>query len=164
MHGTRMTSDPQPAPALRAAGWLNTPQPLSLAALRGRVVVLHAFQMLCPGCVLHGTPQAQTVQRHFASEAVQVIGLHCVFEHHAVMDRAALEVFAHEFRLDFPIAIDQPADDGQAIPLTMRAYALQGTPSLVLIDRAGRVRLNHFGQIEDMALGAQIGALLAEAT
>jgi len=157
-----MTAFPPAAPEIQAEGWLNTPHPLALAGLRGKVVVLHAFQMLCPGCVLHGTPQAQAVRRTFAEHEVQVIGLHCVFEHHQVMGRAALEVFVHEFRLDFPIAIDRPGAAGTSTPLTMQAYALRGTPSIVLIDRAGRVRMNHFGQVEDMALGARIGGLLAE--
>jgi hypothetical protein len=35
------------APEIRAAAWLNTQQALSLAELRGRVVALHVFQMLC---------------------------------------------------------------------------------------------------------------------
>jgi peroxiredoxin len=148
------------APEIDAEGWLNTPHPITLAALRGRVVLLHAFQMLCPGCVLHGTPQAQKVQRTFASRGVQVIGLHSVFEHHAVMNHAALEVFVHEFRLSFPIAIDRAGATGQPIPRTMEAYGLSGTPSIVLIDRAGRVQLTHFGQIDDIELGAQIGQLL----
>jgi hypothetical protein len=39
---------------------------------------------------------------------------------------------------------------------------LRGTPSLVLLDRQGRVRLQHFGSIDDLALGATIGRLLAE--
>ena len=95
------------APEIDAESWLNTPHPFTLAALRGQVVVLHAFQMLCPGCVVHGTPQAQNVHRTLTGRGVQVIGLHSVFEHHPVMGRAALEVFVHEFRLEFPVAIDQ---------------------------------------------------------
>lgn len=152
---------PTEAPEIDAEGWLNS-QPLTLAGLRGQVVLLHAFQMLCPGCVLHGTPQAQNVHRGFADRGVRVIGLHSVFEHHAVMHRAALEVFVHEFRLTFPIAIDRSNVAGHPIPRTMQAYGLRGTPSVVVIDRAGRVRLNHFGQIDDLELGAQLGALLAE--
>jgi len=31
--------------------WLNTPKPLNLSDLRGKVVAIEAFQMLCPGCV-----------------------------------------------------------------------------------------------------------------
>ncbi len=150
------------APEIQAQAWLNAPEPPSLARLRGRVVAVHAFQMLCPGCVSYGIPQAVAIQRNFAASNVCVLGLHSVFEHHPVMGPAALEVFVHEYRLSFPIAIDRPAPDGP-IPLTMRAWGLQGTPSLLLIDRAGRIRLSHFGRADDMRLGALIGQLLAEA-
>jgi hypothetical protein len=51
------------APELAVSRWFNTSTPLSLTALRGRVVLLHAFQMLCPGCVAHGTPQAERAHR-----------------------------------------------------------------------------------------------------
>jgi hypothetical protein len=34
-------------PEWRVAQWFNTPQPLRLADLRGQVVLMHAFQMLC---------------------------------------------------------------------------------------------------------------------
>src|SRR5690606_20270412 len=47
----RMPISNQAAPELQVSRWFNTPAPLSLAALRGRVVVVEAFQMLCPGCV-----------------------------------------------------------------------------------------------------------------
>jgi hypothetical protein len=45
---------------------------------------------------------------------------------------------------------------------TMRAYGLQGTPSLILLDRHGDLRLHAFGAVEDMALGAAIAALIGE--
>jgi peroxiredoxin len=148
------------APEILAAAWLNTPTPLTLESLRGQVVALHAFQMLCPGCVSHGIPQAVAIQRTFAGLDVQVLGLHCVFEHHDVMGPAALRAFVHEYRLTFPIAIDRAS--AGSIPQTMQAFALQGTPSLVLIDRAGRIRASHFGRVDDMQVGASIGELLAE--
>ena len=96
-----------PAPELQTSAWLNTPQPLTLAALRGKVVVLHTFQIFCPGCVQVGIPQAQRIYQEFDPERVAVIGLHTVFEHHPVMGPDALEVFVHEYRLRFPIGIDQ---------------------------------------------------------
>ena len=46
----------------------------------------------------------------------------------------------------------------------MAAYQLLGTPSLVLIDRAGRIRLNHTGRVNDMQVGNAIGQLLKEAS
>jgi hypothetical protein len=44
----------------------------------------------------------------------------------------------------------------------MQAYALRGTPSVVLIDRHGRLRLSHFGPADDLQVGVMIGQLIAE--
>jgi len=151
-----------PAPAWRTTAWLNTPAPLSLETLRGKVVLLHAFQMLCPGCVAHGLPQAQRVAELFAEAPLVVVGLHTVFEHHAAMGLESLRAFVHEYRIDFPVGVDEPAADGP-IPLTMQAYAMQGTPTLVLIDAQGRLRRQVFGSHEDLLLGAELATLLAEA-
>jgi peroxiredoxin len=150
-----------PAPELSVVRWFNTPRPLTLADFSGRVVLLHAFQMLCPGCVAHGTPQAEKAHRLFAPAGLQVIGLHTVFEHHAAMTEVALEAFIDEYRLSFPIGVDRPGDPGP-IPVTMQAYGMKGTPTAVLIGRDGRVRHHGFGVEEDMALGARIAAALAE--
>ncbi|MEO8838254.1 MAG: redoxin domain-containing protein [Herbaspirillum sp.] len=154
------TSNPM-APELEVSQWFNTAAPLTLAGLRGQIVVLHAFQMLCPSCVSHGLPQAQAVHDRFAKQGVVVIGLHTVFEHHAAMTPVALEAFIHEYRLRFPIGIDQPSAHNP-IPRTMAAYEFQGTPSLVVIDQYGSIRSQTFGQVDDMALGALLGQLLAE--
>ncbi|MRV75139.1 redoxin domain-containing protein [Duganella sp. FT92W] len=150
------------APALDVAQWFNTSQALALSELRGKVVVLHAFQMLCPGCVLHGIPQMQRVHAQFDGDDVAVIGLHTVFEHHDVMGPAALKVFIDENRLAFPIGVDQPDGHGGP-PRTMRQYGMRGTPTLILIDRQGALRFQQLGQVDDLAVGALIGQLLAEA-
>ncbi len=149
------------APEWTTSQWFNTDQPLSLVQLRGRVVVLHAFQMLCPGCVSHGLPQAERVHRFFAPEDVAVVGLHTVFEHHEVMTPAALQVFLQEYRITHPVGIGAPGGDSP-IPVTMHAYGMEGTPTLVLIDRAGRRRSQYFGRRDDLALGAEIARLAAE--
>jgi peroxiredoxin len=141
--------------------WFNTEGPLQLADLRGRVVLIHAFQMLCPGCVTHGLPLAAKVHECFGGEGVAVIGLHCVFEHHEVMRPEALQVFIQEYRLRFPIGVDVPSPDGP-IPLTMAQWRLRGTPSTLLLDREGRLHLHHFGAIDELRLGASIGRLLAQ--
>lgn len=150
------------APELQTSGWLNAAQPLTLASLRGKVVVLHTFQIFCPGCVQMGIPQAQRIYQEFDPNRVAVIGLHTVFEHHSVMGRDALEVFVHEYRLRFPIGIDKYDDQPQGVPLTMRAYQMQGTPTLILIDKTGHIRLHKFGHVSDLTVGFSIGALLSE--
>lgn len=150
------------APELQTSGWINTLESITLASLLGKVVVLHSFQMLCPGCVQVGIPQAQRIYEEFDPEKVAVIGLHTVFEHHSVMGKEALEVFVHEYRLRFPIGIDKYGDHDQRLPLTMHAYQMQGTPTLILIDKAGKLRLHKFGHISDLTLGYSIGTLLSE--
>ncbi len=149
-----------PAPEIAVSRWFNTDEPLTLAGLRGRPVLLHAFQMLCPGCVAHGTPQTQRAFDLFKHSDLQVIGLHTVFEHHAAMTPVSLEAFIHEYRLTFPIGVDEAAE-GVPIPVTMGRYGMQGTPTSILIGRDGSIVHHGFGQQNDMALGAIIAAELA---
>lgn len=150
-----------PAPELDVAQWFNTGEPLTLAGLRGRVVVLHAFQMLCPGCVQSGLPQAQRIAAIFPAGEVAVIGIHTVFEHHEAMTPVSLAAFIHEYRFGFPIAVDRPGDNGP-IPHTMAAYGMRGTPSLILIDRSGNLRRHSFGAEDDLKVGAEIAMLMTE--
>ncbi len=146
---------------INAAEWLNAPDAFSLSALRGRVVVIEAFQMLCPGCVSHGLPQAKAIHQIFPAADVAVIGLHSVFEHHDAMTPTALRAFLHEYRIPFPVAIDAPDDTGP-LPRTFKAFGLQGTPTLLICDRQGTLRAHHFGQVHDMVVGAEIATLLAQ--
>lgn len=143
---------------LDVSAWLNSP-PLDVADLH-QVVLIETFQMLCPACISHGLPMAQRVHRAFPRDEVAVIGLHTVFEHHDVMGPDALAVFLAEYRIEFPVAIDR--HDGQPIPATMARYQLRGTPSTLLVDRAGRLRFSHFGVLDDLTLGVHLGQLLAE--
>jgi hypothetical protein len=149
------------APEWSVNSWFNIDHDLRLADLRGRVVVLHAFQMLCPGCVSHGIPQALRVRATFAPEDVIVVGMHSVFEHHDAMRPVSLEAFLHEYRVDIPVAVDS-AVPGMAAPATLQAYRMRGTPTLILIDGRGRLRLQSCGRPDDMAVGAAIASLVAE--
>lgn len=145
-----------------ASQWFNSADPPRLADLRGKVGVLHCFQMLCPGCVAHGLPQAEKIHRLFPKERVAVIGLHTVFEHHAAMTPVSLAAFIHENRLSFPIGVDVEDAATFPLPTTMAHYQLRGTPSLLLFDKIGRLRSHRFGQVDDMLAGAEIATLLAE--
>ena len=151
---------PMTTPDWTVAEWLNSDGPLTLSDFQGRIVVLEAFQMLCPGCVAHGLPLLQQVQATFDAADVAVLGLHTVFEHHEAQgSRAALAAFLHEYRIRFPVGIDAQRK-GSPLPATMADYEMQGTPMLVLFDREGRRVRQYFGQISALALGANIGALL----
>ena len=156
---SRQTAHPV-APELAIARWFNTGDSPTLAELKGEVVVIEAFQMLCPGCVSHGLPQAKRIQ-HIFGDATTVLGLHCVFEHHEAMTPVSLEAFLYEYRITFPVGVDAH-HQGRTLPVTMGRYQLRGTPSLILIDRAGRIRLNAFGQVDDLIVGATLARLIDE--
>ena len=149
------------APEWQVSQWFNTDQSLRLENFRGKIVVLHAFQMLCPGCVSHGVPQAERLHRLLKDEDAVVIGLHTVFEHHAAMTPASLDAFLYENRVTHPVGVDVHTD-GDTTPATMRAYAFRGTPSLVIIDRGGHIRYHEFGRADDLEVGLMIGKLLSE--
>lgn len=151
-----------PAPEWRISEWLNSESPLTLEMLRGKVIVAYAFQLLCPGCVSEAIPQARRVHETFDGAAVSTIGLHTVFEHHDAMRPVTLRAFVHENRLRFPVGVDAH-EEGDPLPITMRTYAMRGTPTLLLIDRVGRLRRQFFGHLPDLALGAEIMALIKEA-
>lgn len=148
------------APELAVSEWFNAPAPLTLAALRGRPVFLHAFQLLCPGCVAQAIPQVQRIERVFSDSDLQIIGVHTVFEHHAAMSPVTLRAFLHEYRLRSPVAVDL-AEEGSEIPVTMRRFGLQGTPSSVLIGRDGTILHHVFGVEDDLAVGARIAMALS---
>ena len=156
----RMQSAYPAAPELAITRWFNTADNPTLADLRGEVVVIEAFQMLCPGCVSHGLPQAKRIQHVFGGD-VTVLGLHCVFEHHDAMTPVSLEAFLYEYRITFPVGVDAH-DAGVTMPITMGRFQLRGTPSLVVVDRAGRIRLNAFGQIDDLIVGSTLARLVDE--
>lgn len=145
---------------IEASDWLNSEKPLSLASLRGRVVVVTVFQMLCPGCAQLSLPQARNLHLAFARDNLMVIGMHSVFEHHQVMTPDALRVFVKEYRLPFPIAIDR-LQEGSTVPATMQKWALNGTPSVMVFGRDGALALQHFGHLDDLRLGALLGEQIA---
>lgn len=152
----------QKAPEWHTTHWLNSPEPLTLDKLRGQVILVHAFQMLCPGCVARGIPQAQRVAEAFRGAPLAVVGLHTVFEHHAAMELESLKAFVHEYRIQFPVGVDAPSLDGSPTPRTMTAYGMRGTPTTLLIDAQGRLRSQVFGVHDDLLLGAEIQTLLLE--
>lgn len=153
--------DPESPPELETAHWLNTEAPLKLKEQKGKVVVVAAFQQHCPGSVKHGLPQAARIAGAFSPDEVVVIGLNTPFEETEKQNKAALEKFVEEHELPFAIALDKT--NGKSLPKTMEAYEIQGTPTVLVFDRQGRLRRHYLGQVDDLRLGAEVMALAIEA-
>lgn len=152
--------NPEQPPELAIAKWLNTDAAPTLAELKGKVVVVAAFQMLCPGSAKHLVPQAQRLAENFSDDEVAVVGLHMVFERHGEMTPDRLKDFLAENEITFPVGIDQP--NGKDMPKTMAAYEMQGTPTILVFDRQGRLRRHYLGAVDDIRLAAEVMALALE--
>jgi hypothetical protein len=153
--------DPQNPPELAASTWLNAPEPRPLKSLKGKVVVLTAFQTHCPGSLKHGLPQAERVAQGFTDDEVAVIGLNVAFEEPEAQTADMLEAFCAAQGLSFAVAKD--TINGGDIPKTMAAYEIQGTPTTLIFDRQGRLRRHYLGRIDDIRLAAEIMAFCMEA-
>ena len=118
------------APELAGRGWLGTGgETLTLAGLRGRIVLLDFWTFCCVNC-LHVLDELREVEREFADVLV-VVGVHSPkFEHEA--DPVALAAAVERYEVHHPV-LDDPE------LLTWRAYAARAWPTLAVVDPEGYV-------------------------
>jgi len=133
-------------------GWLNTDKPLSLAALRGKVVLLDFWTYGCINC-MHIIPDLKKLEKKYPNELV-VIGVHSAkFENEKDIENIRRIVLRYE--IEHPIVND--ADFA-----IWKAYAVNAWPTRYLIDPAGYIigRLSGEGGYE--ALDKAIADSIAE--
>lgn len=121
-------SGPVRAPELDGAvAWLNTPAPLTLAQLRGKIVLLDFWTYGCINC-LHVLPDLQRLQAKFADVLV-VIGIHAAkFDN----ERSTENIRRTLQRLGIRHPV---ANDAQFA--IWQAYTVRAWPTQVLIDPRG---------------------------
>lgn len=138
------------APELRGRRWINTgDEPLRLADLRGKIVVLDFWTFCCVNC-LHVLDELRELEGRF-SDVLVIVGVHSPkFPHEA--DGAAVEAAVERYGVTHPV-LDDPE-------LGMwDAYAARAWPTLVVIDPAGYVVAQMAG--EGHGLGVLIEELIA---
>ncbi len=130
--------------------WLNTP-PLTLAALRGKVVLVDFWTYSCINC-LRTLPHVEAWAKRYRQAGLVVVGVHTpefAFEHVP----SNVKSNARRLGVGYPIAIDN--DYG-----TWNAWGNQYWPAEYLIDPKGHVREAHFGEGEYDKTEAAIRSLL----
>ena len=133
-------------------GWLNTDQPLSLAALKGKVVMLDFWTYGCINCI-HIIPDLKRLEKKYPNELV-VIGVHSAkFENEKDTENIRRIILRYE--IEHPIVND-------ADFTIWRSYAVDAWPTRYLIDPAGYIigRLSGEGGYE--VLDKAIGDTIAE--
>ncbi len=69
----------RPAPEIQVAKWVQC-EPITLSALKGKVVLIEVFQVNCPGCFLYGIPEVIRLHDLYHEQGLEVIGLATAFE------------------------------------------------------------------------------------
>ncbi len=136
--------------------WFNTPgdRPLTLPALRGRVVLVDFWTYSCINCI-RTLPYLKAWDAKYRRDGLTIVGVHTPefpFEREAGNVENAIE----ENGIRYPVA----QDNEQA---TWNAYGNQYWPAEYFIDARGRVRYVHFGEGEYGEKEKVIRDLLAEA-
>ena len=142
-----------PAPELAGLdNWFNS-DPLTLAELRGKVVLVDFWTYSCVNCV-RTLPYIRDWHDKYADDGLVIIGVHTpefAFEEDSENVRQALE----RFDIQYPVAQDNEY-------LTWRAFNNRYWPAKYLIDALGNVRYTHFGEGDYEETELVIQELLAE--
>lgn len=128
---------PQPAPELRGIdGWINS-RPLTLAELRGKVVLLDFWTYSCVNCI-RTFPYLKEWYRKYGDQGLVIIGVHTPeFEFERVTRNVAEAAASHG--LEYPIAQDNDY-------ATWNAFFNDAWPAKYLIDQKGDLRYRHLGE------------------
>jgi cytochrome c biogenesis protein CcdA/thiol-disulfide isomerase/thioredoxin len=119
--------------------WFNTPgdKPLTLAALKGKVVIVDFWAYSCINCQRE-LPHVEAWYKNYAADGLVVVGVQTpeyAFEHVP----SNVEAGVHRLGLTFPVALDNSYD-------TWNAYDNQSWPAAYLIDAAGQIRSISIGE------------------
>ncbi len=129
------------APELHGATWFNTAQPITLEALRGKLVVLDFWTYCCINC-LHVLDELKTLEHKYAGRPLIVIGVHSPkFPNEENPESVRQAILRHG--VTHPVLLDPHRR-------IWEAYAVKGWPTLVLLDPRGYIlgRVSGEGNLE----------------
>lgn len=125
------------APELTNTIWINTPNPLRLADLKGKVVIIEMWTFGCINC-RNVIPHLIDWHDKYSAEGLVIIGNHFPeFDRESVLSN--LEQAVKELEIPYAVAEDNLGN-------TWKAYETRYWPSLYLIDKQGHIRYTHIGE------------------
>lgn len=120
-------------------------KPVSLAGLRGKVVLLDFWATFCQPCIA-ALPELQALHAKYGDRGFAVVGV-------TVDDRPALVKKATaRAKVSYPVL--------RATPEVWNAYKVTALPALVLVDRDGKIVRRFGGEADRATMIAEIEAAL----
>ena len=133
--------------------WLNS-GPLTMAGLRGKVVLVDFWTQDCINCI-RTLPHVTALYSKYASRGLVIVGVHTPeFPREKVT--ANVEAAIKRFGIRYPVAQDNAFS-------TWNAYNNQFWPAQYIVDRAGKIVYTHAGEDAYAEMDRLIGNLLDEA-
>ncbi len=142
-----------PAPELAGiTAWINS-DPITIASLRGKVVLVEFWTFACINCI-HVQPYVSAWYDRYASDGLVVVGVHSP-ELSFERDLGNVRDAVAKAGIRYPVAFD-PAFT------TWNAYRNRFWPAMYFVDRAGVIRHTHFGEGDYEGSEQVIRELLAQ--
>src|SRR5690349_3657200 len=133
-------------------GWLNTDKPLSIAALKGKVVLLDFWTYGCINCI-HIIPDLKKLEAKYANQLV-VIGIHSAkFQNEKDTENIRRIILRYE--IEHPVYNDSEY-------AVWQSYGVRAWPTQVLIDPAGYVVGAASGEGNYEVIDQAVGKLVEE--
>ncbi|MYB48290.1 MAG: redoxin domain-containing protein [Dehalococcoidia bacterium] len=146
-------SDEAPGPEFAGiSGWINS-EPLRMADLRGKVVLIDFWTYTCINCI-RTFPHLKEWHAKYADKGLVVVGVHSpefLFE----TVRSNVEQAVVDFGIEYPVAQDNLLN-------TWRAFGNRSWPGKFLVDKDGAIRFRHFGEGQYAKTEKRIRELLTE--
>ncbi len=118
------------------SGWINS-EPLAMADLRGKVVLIDFWTYTCINCI-RTFPHLKEWHAKYADKGLVVVGVHSpefLFE----TLRSNVEQAVSDFGIEYPVAQDNLLN-------TWQLFGNRSWPGKFLIDKNGVIRFQHFGE------------------
>ena len=132
--------------------WLNTEKPLSIASLKGRVVILDFWTYCCINC-LHVLPDLKYLEQKY-KDSLTIIGVHSAkFENEKEVENIRQAILRYD--IEHPVIVDS----GMKV---WQSYAVRAWPTLMVIDPESYVVGFVSGEGNREALDSLVGKLIAE--
>jgi peroxiredoxin len=148
-------TDREPAPVFRLMNAEG--KPVSIAAYRGKVMLLDFWATECGGCKVE-IPWFMEIAEAYNGKALAVVGVSMDILYEGLKGASEgwnkVKPFVREHKVNYPILM---GDD-----LVTKQYDVQALPATYLIDRKGRVAATYIGVVNKDDVEAHIKALLLE--
>ncbi|MGH9820446.1 MAG: peptide-methionine (R)-S-oxide reductase MsrB [Pyrinomonadaceae bacterium] len=140
------------APALAQGKWINS-EPINLEALRGRVVLIDFWTFGCYNC-RNTLPSVKQFDMNYREKGLTIVGVHTPesgYEKGLDNVQAAVK----KLGIKYPVVTDVGYE-------TWNAFGVNAWPTVVILDKQGRIRYTHIGEGAYDTQERVIRALIAE--